>query len=182
MAPLIGRRALVGQIEQLLGERINVLLVGPPGAGKSAVIDAIVRGVACERVDPFEHISRIHAARLRRHLDAGAIMIGAARTLDRRQMGAVGRIAWRFRIVRVPPLTHPEMCEVIRQRLTADIPGGADVDAWVRDLARCADGLPGYGSDLAEAGISYWRRRGALPTLEWTVVEALTTGLIRDRR
>ena len=82
----------------------------------------------------------------------------------------------------MPPLTHPEMCEVIRQRLTADIPGGVDVDAWVRDLARCADGLPGYGSDLAEAGISYWRRRGALPTLEWTVVEALTTGLMSDRR
>ncbi len=177
---LIGRDELIERIERVIAERISVLLVGPPGAGKSALIDTIIRGVSCEPVDPFEHISRIRAARLRRHLDAGVVMIGAARTLDRRQMGAVGRIAWRFRVVRVPPLTNTDMGEVIRRTLTADISAGAHADAWVRDLARCAGGLPGYGRALAEAGVSYWRRRGALPTLEWTVVEALTTGLRRN--
>jgi len=178
---LIGRDELVGRIDRLVAERISVLLVGPSGAGKSALIDVIVRGVSCERVDPLEHISPMRAARLRRRLDAGVVMIGAARTLDRRQMGAVGRIAWRFRVVRVPPLTNTDMGEVIRRTLTADISTGAHADAWIRNLARCAGGLPGYGRALAEAGVSYWRRRGALPTLEWTVVEALTAGLKRDR-
>ena len=180
MAALIGRDELVGHIKRLIGEGINVLLVGPSGVGKSALIDATVGGVSCERVDPFEHISRMRAARLRRHMDAGVIMIGAARTLDRRRMGAVGRIAWRFRVVRVPPLATADMRELIRRTLTADFPAAADIDTWIRAIARRAGGIPGRGRALAEAGISYWRRWGVLPTLEWTVVEALTTDIRRN--
>jgi hypothetical protein len=177
MTVLIGRDELVARLNQLIAERSSVLLVGPPGVGKSALIEGIARGVTVDVIDPFEDISRIHAARLRRRLDGGATMIGAACSLDRPQLGAVGRILWRFRVVRVPLLGRADLCRVIRRALAPEIRACPGAEAWIHELARASAGLAGRGCAFADAGTRYWMHHDVLPTPEWTVVEALTSGL-----
>jgi hypothetical protein len=173
-SPLVARDTLVDDVGARLTRGTNVLLVGPRGVGKSAIIDVLPAALPVERLDPFERISRAHASRLRVHLDHGATIVAAAETLDRRRLGTVGRILWRFQVVRVPPLPRAAMTLVIRRALPAAIAEMAGADAWIAALASHANGLPGTGLAFAASGLSYWRRLGVLPTIEWTIVDALT--------
>jgi energy-coupling factor transporter ATP-binding protein EcfA2 len=170
---LVARDALVDDVGARLTRGTNVLLVGPRGVGKSAIVDVLSAALPVERIDPFECISRARAARLRVHLDHGATIVAAAETLDRRQLGAVGRILWRFQVVRVPPLPRAAMTLVIRHALPADVTELAGADAWIAALASYANGLPATGLAFAASGLSYWRQHGVLATVEWTIVDAL---------
>jgi hypothetical protein len=174
VSSLVARDTLVDDVGARLTRGTNVLLVGPRGVGKSAIIDVLSASLpSVERLDPLERISRAHASRLRVHLDHGATIVAAAETLDRRRLGTVGRILWRFQVVRVPPLPRAAMTLVIRRALPAAIAEMAGADAWIAALASHANGLPGIGLAFATSGLSYWRRLGVLPTIEWTVVDAL---------
>jgi hypothetical protein len=174
---LVGREKLIATWRPAIVAGTSLLLVGPPGAGKSALIRAITSGMCVDVVDPFEHVSRARAARLRRALDRGHVVLGATRDLDRRHLGAVGRILWRFRILRVPPLPLPAMRALIRSDLARR---GVDVDvdaAWLAALARRAAGLPGRGRLLASAAAGYWHRCHGFPAVEWAAVDAMTCEL-----
>lgn len=174
---LFGRDNLIAELKQHLIDRVSVLLVGPPGVGKSALIDALGPLPLVDIVDPFERVSCLHAAQLRRRLDRGATMLAAARTPHRSGLGAVGRILWRFRIVRVRPLSNRDIARIVQlslQKRRADCSGA---EQWIDDIASVANGLPARACAFAEAGCRYWERHRVLPTVEWTVVDALTAPL-----
>ena len=147
---LLGRRALLDVVDQQLVDGRSILLVGPAGIGKSALIRALATpGVMV--VDPFEGISAQRAACIRRSLDRGAVWIGAARTLDRARMGKVGRIAWRFTTVRVSPLSDAWMRRLITHACSV---AGIRIDLvtpeWRRALLRLARGRPGPALAIIE--------------------------------
>jgi ABC-type branched-subunit amino acid transport system ATPase component len=76
---LLGRRALLGSVRQLLVDGKSVLLVGPAGIGKTALIRCLTpNGVMV--IDPFERVSAHRAARVRRGMERGTLVVGAART------------------------------------------------------------------------------------------------------
>ncbi len=158
---LVGRGPILEVVADYLATGRSVLLTGPTGIGKSALIQALsTPGIMT--IDPFERVTPARAARLRRSLDRGAVCLAAAAAPDRRVIGAVGRILWRFTTVRVPPLPPAAIRTIIAERLHAD---GWDVRhldrQWVRKALAEARGRPGYAVAIAtravrdlEAGVS----------------------------
>lgn len=148
-ARLVGRGQILEIVADYLAAGRSVLLTGPTGIGKSALIQALATpGVTT--IDPFERVTPARAARLRRSLDRGAVCLAAASTRDRRVIGAVGRILWRFTTVRIPPLPPAAIRTIIAERFHAD---GWDVRhldrQWVRKARAAARGRPGYALAIA---------------------------------
>ena len=160
---LLGRRTLLHAVKQQLIDRKSVLLVGPTGIGKSALIRSIAMPDVMV-IDPFERISVQQAARIRRSMDRGTVWIGAARTLDRARLGRVGRIAWRFSTIRVPPLSDMLMRRLItRACLNAGIRTDLVTPEWRRALLRLARGRPGAALAIIEHTPHLWRPGRPLP-------------------
>jgi energy-coupling factor transporter ATP-binding protein EcfA2 len=160
--PLVGRAGLLSAVRTALAAGRSVLLVGPEGAGKTA----IARAAACAGttvVDPWRSLSSMGAARVRRLLDAGGAMLGAARTLDRRELGRVGHVLWRFQVVCVRPLAHRDVVRLLDQRLTAGVPAPPTVSrAWIHAAAMLARGLPGRAIAISEGAVEDWHTHGVL--------------------
>jgi hypothetical protein len=160
---LLGRDALIDQVRESVAAGRSVLLFGPEGIGKSAVIGAVARdGLVI--VDPFEHITIQQACRMRRALDRGAVYLGAARVARGRALGAVGRIMWRFSTVRVRELPDP----IIQRIVTREVRGRGEADAkpetaWLHEVATLARGRPGFATDMARFAAGWKRQRGYLP-------------------
>jgi hypothetical protein len=176
---LIGRAELIAEVVRAVDAGTSVLLIGPSGVGKTAVLEAIRSSAAASLVDPFEHVSRVHAARLRRRLDRDGPIVGAARDLDRATLGAVGRILWRFEIKRVRPLSAGQISELLRRELIQRRPEILIQRDWLRELVYDAKGLPARAVAFASVTAWYWDRWHTLPTPQWTVTEALVAG-VRD--
>lgn len=72
--PIIGRDAEVRTVAEILGRRTkpNVIIVGEPGVGKTALIDGFARNIADKRVPSY-----LQSAVLL-ELDAGALVAGAS--------------------------------------------------------------------------------------------------------
>jgi hypothetical protein len=179
MAPLwlIGREKVVHEAEAYLSARRSVLLVGPAGSGKTAVITQIQReGLLV--VDPFAHITSPRASALRRALDRGAVVVGAARSLDRKETGHVGRIAWRFDRVYLRPLLPRDIRRIVRGTLDAEgAPDLAPDRHWMSEAIEVAAGLPGRAVSLASVAAARWRQRGALVPPRFALVVAWQDGL-----
>jgi len=160
---LVGRDALLREMAAHLTLGRSVLLFGPEGVGKTAVIQAgAVPGLTI--VDPFEHVSTVAAFRIRRAMDRGAVFLAAARTTDRRVLGHVGRVLWRMRTMRVMPLTAAEIRLVIERQLArAQIETGTLPPGWLNAAAAEAAGLPGQAILLVGAAARRWRATGAWP-------------------
>lgn len=156
---LLGRDALVRQVIESLAAGHSVLLFGPEGIGKSAVVAAVPGDHVI--VDPFEHVSRQAASRMRRALDRGTIYLGATRATNRKALGAVGRILWRFSMIRVRELPDSILGRIVTIEVRRSIP---DFErAWVRDLVALAKGRPGFAVTMARFAIQWHRRHGYLP-------------------
>jgi hypothetical protein len=139
-----------------------VLLVGPAGSGKTAIIE-VVRREGLLVVDPFAGITTPRAAALRRALNRGALVLGAARSLDPHDMGHAGRVSWRFERVYLRPLPPREIVRIVRQALDHDLRAGLGVDRrWLSAAVQAADGLPGRAVALASVVGARWRQRGVL--------------------
>jgi len=147
---LLGRRALLDTIEQLLLNHRSVLLVGPGGIGKSALIRSLTTNDVTV-IDPFEHLSAHRAARIRRAMDRGMTVIGAARTLNRASLGQVGRIMWRFMTLRVPPLPDASLRRLVEDACAAErIRADLITSKWIRDVVKVARGRPGVGLTVVQ--------------------------------
>ena len=161
---LIGRAALVIRVNRLLDARRSVLLFGPPGIGKSAIVAAVARREFTV-ADPFEHVSRQCAAALRRVIEAGGIVLAAARSARRTDIGAVGRVLWRMEAVRVEPLGPRNIRTLLSAALDAGgVPCRTITPAWLSEAAQVADGIPGRAVAMASAVGVQWRAgQGVLP-------------------
>lgn len=158
---LVGRAALVRDVTGHLTAGRSVLLYGPEAIGKSAIIAALGRGDFVV-VDPFEHVTRQRAADMRRALDRGAVYVGATQAASRRALGAVGRILWRFSMVRVRELPDPVVSRIVVRdcRLAVDEEPEA---AWIREVVSLARGRPGFARAMARFAADWHRRRGYWP-------------------
>ncbi|MBI3492158.1 MAG: hypothetical protein HY047_10305 [Acidobacteria bacterium] len=148
-ANLVGRGPILEVVADYLTAGRSVLLIGPTGIGKSALIQAL----ATPRLtifDPFERVTRARAARLRRSLNRGEVCLAAASARDRRLIGAVGRVLWRFTTIRVPPLASTAIRTIIHERFQADGCDAGRLDReWVRKAIVEARGRPGYAVAMA---------------------------------
>lgn len=174
---LIGRGALAARVSRLLDARRSVLLFGPPGVGKSAIVTAVSRpGLVV--ADPFEHVSSAAAARLRRVIERGGVVLAAARSRHAADLGAVRRLLWRMEAVRVLPLGARTVRTLVRGALTAGgVPPPAVPQAWLSDAVRVADGIPGRAVALASAAAKRWRAGGGLLPPRLALVVAWQDGL-----
>ena len=161
---LIGRAALVARVDRLLDARRSVLLFGPPGIGKSAIVAAVSRpGLVV--ADPFESVSRQLAARLRRVMGADGIVLAAGRSEQASDLGAVRRVLWRMEAVRIEPLNARDIRTLLRAELTrGGVARTAVLNSWLSDAVKVVDGVPGRALAVARAAAMRWRAgRSLLP-------------------
>ena len=135
------------------------MLVGPAGVGKTALIHAVSEPDAFV-IDPFERVSSRQASAIRRSMDRNGLWIAAARTRERARLGHVGRIAWRFEVVRMPPLSDYWMRRLI-SRAAADAGIGAAITSdWLRDALQLSAGLPGRALEMVSQAAARRHDRG----------------------
>ncbi|MCX6538359.1 MAG: hypothetical protein NT151_05420 [Acidobacteria bacterium] len=161
---LIGRAALVARVRSLLDARRSVLLFGPTGVGKTAIVAAVSRqGLVV--ADPFERVSRPVAARLRRVMEAGGIVLAAGRSARAADLGAVRRLLWRMEAVRVEPLGARDISTLLRAALkVGGVSRTAIPQSWLSDAVKVVEGVPGRAVAVANAVAMRWRAgRGLLP-------------------
>lgn len=169
---LIGREDLLARLSDLVRDGHHVLLWGPRGIGKSALIAAL-HPRSARVIDPLEHMHSHAAAQVLRAMDRGAQFVAASRSLDRAQLGAVRRFAWRFTTVRVPVLARLAMRRVVvRECGLAHIPVGLATDQWVRATVRIAKGSPGAAIALVRAAADRCTSTGHLPAPAAAQIEA----------
>jgi len=163
LTSLVGRDALVRSVTAELDAGHSVLLYGPEAIGKSAIVAASARdGVVV--IDPFQHVARQQAARIRRALDRGVVHLGAARVSHGPELGAVGRVLWRFRLVRVRELAPILLTRIVTSELEeSNDPMMKPERAWVREVASLAGGRPGFAAGMARFAVTWHRQHGYLP-------------------
>lgn len=185
---LLGRAVLVRQVADTLAAGRSVLLYGPEGIGKSAIISAVTAGDVVV-ADPFEHITRRQACQMRRALDRGVVHLGATRAGSKRGLGAVGRILWRFSGIRVRELPDPVLGRIVMRELRQS---EADIDPerpWLREIVAFARGRPGFATAMARFAVDWHRRHRYLPmpalafaaTREDATIRSLRSVAIRAR-
>jgi hypothetical protein len=156
---LSGRAAVLRQVLELMDAGRSVLLFGPEGIGKSAIIQAVVRA-GTVIVDPFERITRPRACQMRRALDHGIVHLAASRVSQGPELGAVGRVLWRFSIVRVRELPDGIIRGILLRELRAGDDSLCPQKVWVNDLVRLAAGRPGFAIAMGRFAAE-WHRRHA---------------------
>jgi hypothetical protein len=164
-------------VEALLDAGRSVLLVGPHGSGKTAIVN-VVRREGLIVMDPFAGITTVRAASLRRALDRGTVVLGAACSLDRAKLGHVGRVAWRFERAYLRPLSPRVIADIIRARVDAE--SGAHLPIgrrWMVEAVDVAAGLPGRAVAVASMVAQRWRSRGSLLPPRLALVIAWQEGL-----
>ncbi len=151
---------MVHQVRTLLTNRQSVLLFGPEAIGKSAILAAAAKeGIRV--VDPFERVSRQVACDMRRALDRGEVFLGASRVSHGRQLGAVGRILWRFSLIRVRELPDRVLQDIVARELGT---GTRMADgAWLRDVVTLARGRPGFAGGMGRFARQWRETHGYLP-------------------
>jgi hypothetical protein len=173
---LIGRDALIGEVERLVARGQSVLLCGQEGVGKSAVIQAVTATVpagAVAVVDPMQRIASRTAADIRRGLERDRVYLAATRSLERSRMGAVRRIAFWFTTVPVSPLTDVPMRRLVAE-LCADLKIGPRLatEMWCHGVVRIARGRPGTAIAIMRSAAYRLGRGGSLPSPELAHVDA----------
>lgn len=179
---LLGRDAIVRQVIRELDAGRSVLLFGPEAIGKSAIITATARdGVLV--VDPFERITSQQAYRMRRALDRGAVYLGAARVACGRELGAVGRILWRFSVVRVRESPHAVLAQIVLGELRRRGGPARDPDrTWVREIVALARGRPGFAVAMARFAADWRRAHGYLAAPAFAFAAVREDNVIRALR
>lgn len=159
---LLGRDTLLREVADALAAGRSVLLWGPEGVGKSAIIAALA-GDRTVVVDPFERISRQRAARIRRALDRGVVHLAAARTMNKPVLGAVACILWRFSAVRVRELPSRVIGRIVAREIRRQDAHVAVERRWLREVVALSSGRPGFAMAMARFAVDWHRRRGCLP-------------------
>jgi hypothetical protein len=173
---LPGRERLLAEVRRLLRRRQDVLLVGPAGVGKTAVIRALARTDVVV-IDPFEDITSHRAAAIRRALTRRTLHLAAARSLDRRRLGAVRRIAFWFTVVPVPPLPPRWIARLALTRWRAGPLGVADCpDGWVQGVVCLARGRPGLALEIVRSAELASAERGTVPSPAAAFIAARVRG------
>jgi hypothetical protein len=169
---LVAREALLQEISTLLQRGQNVMLFGPAGVGKTALVHAL-RAPDVVILDPFEHVSPHLAAHIRRAIERGVVHLAATRSLDRKHLGAVRRIAFWFTTVRVPPLPARWIRHLVRcECLALSVPADAITSRWITAAVRLARGRAGMGLAIARAAARIREERGSLPSPAVAYIEA----------
>jgi hypothetical protein len=163
---------VLAEVRGYLARDYNVLLLGPRDVGKTAVIRALrLDGIMV--LDPFMGVTPRLAGSIRRAMDRGVQCVAATRTVNRAEMGAVRRLAFRFTTVRVPPLTARWMPRILQAEYAAQgWDAGMVPSAWTEETVRLVHGLPGLAIAVVRAAAELQAQTGRLPSPRRALVEA----------
>ena len=120
---------------------------------------------------------------MRRALDRGAVYLGAARVARGRELGAVGRILWRFSLVRVRVLPDAVLGRVVLRELEGRGSVAAEAGAgWVREIVALARGRPGFAVAMARFAADWRRAHGYLAAPAFAFAAVREDAVIRALR
>lgn len=172
--PLLGRAPVLAQIHDYMTRQHNVVLVGPRDIGKTAVIRSMIAALPGDFfvLDPFMGISPHAAGQIRRILERGTQCIAATRSLDRAEMGAVRRIAFRFTTVRIPPLSAHWIKRLLRSAYEQHLADMIVTSEWTDAVVQLAQGRPGVALAIVRAARRWCDQRGVLPSPATAHIEA----------
>jgi hypothetical protein len=176
---LLGQARVVREVEPRLDGGRSALLFGPEDIGKTAVIE-VARRPGIVVVDPLQYASPQRASKLRRALDRGVLHLAAARVPSGRELGAVGRILWRFSTVRVRELPDPIRCRIVARALP--VSHCTARREWIREVAALAKGRPGFATNVARVASEWARTHGDVPTPVFAFAAAREDEAIRSLR
>lgn len=173
--PLLGRASVLAAVHDFMARQHNVVLLGPRDVGKTAIIQAIIATMSpCNLfvLDPFTGVSPHSAGQIRRIMERGIPCIAATRTLDRAEMGAVRRLAFRFTTVRVPPLSAHWIKRLLSAAYDQQLNDTVVPSEWTNAIVRLAEGRPGLALALVHAARRWRDQRGVLPSPSTAYIEA----------
>lgn len=179
---LRGRERELDAVASDLRLNRSVLLVGPASIGKSAIARAVTSpGVIL--LDPFERVGRLDAGRLRQRLDRGHVALATARERSVRDIGAVGRVLWRFHTIVVPPLAAISIRQILVDVFSESrTRPGVMPSAWWTEAIAAADGRPGLAVLIARVTVRSLARTGRWPTPGLIVIDHRIDGAVRWTR
>jgi hypothetical protein len=91
------------------------------------------------------------------------VYLGAARVAERRELGAVGRILWRFSMLRVRELSDAVLRRIVARELGLGDQALLRERGWVAETVRLAHGRPGFATAMSRCAVEWRSRRGYLP-------------------
>jgi len=170
--PLRGRDAELAEVMSALQAGQSVLLFGPEAVGKSA----IARTVASANIlllDPFEHVSGHRAHRVLHWLDQGRVAVATSRTRRRSDIGAVGRVLWRFTPVRVEPLSRAWIRQILWDILGLALHRSQALpSSWWSQAIAASRGRPGYAAAIATGTARALDASGRVPSPHLVLLDA----------
>lgn len=111
---------------------------------------------------------------MRRALDRGVVHLAATRETRRRALGAVGRILWRFSLIRVRELPDPIIDRIVMREIRLLCAEPRLERPWVRDIVALAQGRPGLATAMGRFAAEWWR------THEYWPIPAFAFAAIRE--
>jgi hypothetical protein len=113
-------------------------------------------------------------------MDHGVVYLAASRVAHGRPLGAVGRILWRFSLLRVRELSVGDLRAIVVAEIGDSGSGQEEpFERWVQEIVGLSKGRPGYAVMMARVAAEWRQRRGYLPLPAFAFAAARERSVLR---